>query len=162
MILNPLLEDIYTFAQSKEVACSIKCPPDLYVLGESDRLAECFDELTSNSIYWLNKSDKFIDIEVINPAPFPLPKDLDPEKQYALIHFRDNGPGVQPTHKNKIFELFYSNRDHGTGIGLALIRRIIEGHGGAIFETGTLGQGVDFEIYLPLAHSLNETYEYSI
>jgi signal transduction histidine kinase len=68
-----------------------------------------------------------------------------------LIHVRDNGAGVPLENKTRIFDAFFSTYTHGTGLGLALVRRIVEGHGGAVFERGISGEGADFEIYLPLA-----------
>lgn len=155
MLLNPILEDIKTISQDKGVACKINCPIGLYILGEPDRLTECFDELTSNAINWLDKKSKIIEIEVFCPAPQPLPQGLKPRLQYALIQFKDNGPGIHHGNKNKIFELFFSTRDHGTGIGLAFIQRIIEGHEGLIMENGIQGQGASFDIYLPIHPSGN-------
>jgi len=117
--------------------------------GDPDRLAECFDELVSNSLRWLDKPEKKIQVFVTQPAPQPLPQSLDTSKQYTLIHFKDNGPGVPLENKIKIFDAFFSTRHHGTGLGLAVVRRIIEGHGGIILESGRPGEGADFEIYLP-------------
>jgi signal transduction histidine kinase len=59
--------------------------------------------------------------------------------------------GVPLENKAKIFDAFYSTYHHGTGLGLALVRRIVEGHGGTVRECGLPGEGADFEIYLPLA-----------
>jgi len=68
-----------------------------------------------------------------------------------LIRYKDNGAGVSVENKGKIFEAFFSTYPHGTGLGLALVRRILEGHAGRIMERGVPGEGADFEIYLPIA-----------
>ncbi len=78
---------------------------------------------------------------------------MDSAVSYALIHFRDNGSGVPFENKGRIFEAFFSTYAHGTGLGLALVRRIVEGHAGRITESGVPGEGADFEIYLPVAES---------
>jgi signal transduction histidine kinase len=98
---------------------------------------------------WLDKPDRTVSIKVIQPAPQPLPDAVDSGNQYALIHFADNGAGVPLENKTRIFDAFFTTRDHGTGLGLALVRRIIEGHEGVIRECGVPGLGADFEIYLP-------------
>ena len=64
---------------------------------------------------------------------------------------RDNGPGVGPEHRERIFEPFYTTKTKGTGLGMAIARRIIEAHGGQIATveaTGT-GQGAEILITLP-------------
>jgi GAF domain-containing protein len=151
MNLQPLLSDVESVARSNGVECSIKCDPAIRIYGEADRLAECFDELMTNAISWLTGTRKTLEIHVIAPWSHPLPEGLTRENHYALMHFRDNGPGIRPEHKKRVFDLFFSKRDHGTGIGLAFIRRIIEGHRGVIQEVGDFGKGADFAIYLPLA-----------
>ncbi|HKR12039.1 MAG TPA: GAF domain-containing protein [Pyrinomonadaceae bacterium] len=151
MNLHPLLSDLESIARSNGVDCRIKCDPGIRIYGEPDRLAECFDELMTNAISWLNGPRKRLEINVRAPWSHPLPEGLARENHYVLIHFRDNGPGIRPEHKKRIFDLFFSKRDDGTGIGLAFIRRIIEGHRGIIQEVGDFGKGADFAIYLPLA-----------
>ena len=103
-----------------------------------------------NSIRWFDKSAKTLDIVAVAPAKPPLPPMLDAAKQYVVVHFRDNGLGIPLENKTKIFDEFFTTHDQGTGLGLALVRRIIDGHGGAIFETGSPTKGADFEIYLPM------------
>jgi hypothetical protein len=86
---------------------------------------------------------------IIPGSRLPLPQSLDTSKHYTLIQFKDNGPGVPLENKVRIFDAFFTTRHHGTGLGLALVRRIIEGHGGIILESGRPGDGANFEIYLP-------------
>lgn len=74
------------------------------------------------------------------------------EKKYALIKISDEGPGVPYPERKKIFDLFYSNRPGGTGIGLALAKTAIENCGGDIIaETPLNGKGASFIIRIPLA-----------
>lgn len=148
--LRPLLEDACKLVCNQGVNCSIQCPPELEIYGDPERLAECFDELVMNATYWLDKAEKNIWIEVINPAPEPLPDFLDSSQQYILVHLKDNGCGIQITEKDKIFDAFFTKRKSGSGLGLALVRRIIDGHGGGIIEIGAYGIGANFEIFLPL------------
>jgi len=65
------------------------------------------------------------------------------------VRFADNGKGVDPAYRMRIFDAFFTTYAHGTGLGLALIRRIIDDHHGSIIESGVLGEGAVFEIYLP-------------
>jgi len=147
--LRPILDDPCATARNQGVECAIECPAEMKVSGDPERLAECFDELVNNALHWLDKPERRISIQVGEP-PLPLPPFVDSTGKYALVHFKDNGSGVPIPNKDRIFDAFFTTQDHGTGLGLALVRRIIEGHGGVIVESGIPGQGADFEIYLPL------------
>jgi signal transduction histidine kinase len=65
------------------------------------------------------------------------------------LHIRDTGVGVPPDVRDKIFQPFFTTKAMGTGLGLAVVRRIIEGHGGTI-ELAAAEGGTDFCIRLPL------------
>ncbi len=61
----------------------------------------------------------------------------------------DNGPGIDPAHQARLFDPFYSTKPRGTGMGLAIARRIVEAHGGTIqFETAP-GEGTTYRIEIP-------------
>jgi PAS domain S-box-containing protein len=80
---------------------------------------------------------------------------LDPRLQYTEITIRDNGIGFDAQYANQIFSIFrqLNNRQAyaGTGIGLALCKKIVENHHGAITASGEPGGGATFKVYLPLS-----------
>ncbi|MHC4601227.1 MAG: two-component system sensor histidine kinase NtrB [Planctomycetota bacterium] len=67
----------------------------------------------------------------------------------ALIEIADTGPGVPVERREKIFDLFFSGRAGGTGIGLPIAHRIVEGHGGHITVEDAPDGGALFQIHLP-------------
>ena len=73
---------------------------------------------------------------------------------YIHITITDNGIGFEPEYKDRIFEVFQklhgSSEFHGTGIGLAIVKKIVEHHGGHISASGALNEGATFNIYLPV------------
>lgn len=148
--LYPILEDACRIAINQDVECSIGCPHDVEVKGDPDRLAECFDELIMNATRWTDKYPRKIRISVENPAPEPLPDALDTAKTYLAVHIVDNGIGIADSDKDRIFDMFYTRQEHGTGLGLPIVRRALAAHGGYIIESGLLGEGADFIVYLPL------------
>lgn len=74
----------------------------------------------------------------------------------ATITLRDNGPGIPPEIREKIFEPFFSAKKSGTGLGLAIARSIIEEHGGEIAAIDAPEGGACFEIHLPLSTPSSE------
>jgi nitrogen fixation/metabolism regulation signal transduction histidine kinase len=69
----------------------------------------------------------------------------------ATMTFADNGLGVDPEHLDRIFEPYFTTRKEGTGLGLAMVKKIILLHGGSIAAASPNRDGVTFEVRLPLA-----------
>jgi signal transduction histidine kinase len=70
----------------------------------------------------------------------------------AVLEIADNGPGIPPDVKDRIFEVFFSSRGGGTGLGLPIARQIVERHGGTIEVETAEGVGTTFRIQLPRRH----------
>ncbi len=71
----------------------------------------------------------------------------------AIICISDDGPGIKPADRERIFEVFYSDRGGGTGLGLPIAARIMEAHGGSIAVDSEPGKGARFILTLPRRHS---------
>lgn len=80
---------------------------------------------------------------------------LSPEKSYCHITIKDNGIGFEPRFSERIFEVFQKLHGKdvyaGTGIGLAIVKKIVENHNGIITATSELNKGATFDIYIPAA-----------
>jgi len=78
---------------------------------------------------------------------------LAPEKLYCHISVADNGIGFEPEYNERIFAVFqklHGKEEYaGTGIGLSIVKKIVENHNGIIIATGKLGKGAIFDIYIP-------------
>jgi signal transduction histidine kinase len=66
------------------------------------------------------------------------------------IEVEDSGVGIPPGHADRVFNPFFTTKDRGTGLGLALTHKIIEDHGGTIDFRSAAGGGTVFRIVLPL------------
>ena len=64
------------------------------------------------------------------------------------IDVKDTGIGIPPGKKDEIFNLFTTTKEEGTGVGLAIVKRIVEEHGGEIKVNSILGEGTTFSIFL--------------
>jgi PAS domain S-box-containing protein len=75
----------------------------------------------------------------------------DAERDQSVFYVRDNGIGIAPEHHERIFDLFSQLNPsvEGTGVGLALVKRIIEFHGGRIWVESEVGKGTTFYFSLP-------------
>ncbi len=75
----------------------------------------------------------------------------------VVLVVEDNGPGIPEESRGRIFEVFYSSRGGGTGLGLPIARQIIERHGGRIELDSTVGEGTRFIIRLPRRHRVSQS-----
>ena len=118
------------------------------VLGVRNRLLQVFQNLVDNAVKFMGDQPKpRLEIRAAVSGP---PQTGGVEQVEIRIH--DNGQGIEPRHQEKIFGLFdqLDVDAEGTGIGLALARRILEFHGGTIrVESAGKGKGATFVFTLP-------------
>jgi signal transduction histidine kinase len=69
------------------------------------------------------------------------------------IAVEDTGVGIPPEHLGKIFDLYFTTKDHGSGIGLSMVYRIVQLHDGDVEVESTPGRGTTFKLSLPVAKS---------
>ena len=90
--------------------------------------------------------------EVVSGGQLGIVAPSSPE-QFCHISVADNGIGFDPKYAERIFEVFqrlHGREEYkGTGIGLAIVKKIVENHNGTITATGQLNKGATFDIYLP-------------
>jgi len=72
------------------------------------------------------------------------------DQDEVTISVRDTGPGIEQQNTTKIFDVFVTTKDKGTGLGLAVSRMIVELHGGRIIAHSDPGSGARFQIALPI------------
>lgn len=152
--LVPLLNSASRVAADNGVQVQVTADKDQpQALVDPARMIECFDELFANALHWLDKPVKQITVAVDAPKKGELPSGLDTTRKYVRVRFQDNGCGIAHDKKVQVFAPFFTTYPHGTGLGLALVQRVIEGHGGTIREVGNPDEGSLFELFLPQAAS---------
>lgn len=156
--LNKTIADIVVDFElqltEKDAAINVGSLPT--IKGISLQLTQLFSNLISNSLKFSpSKPIVSINSRILTndeASTLPLPnKGL----KYALITFSDNGIGFEQKHAEQIFTIFQRlNTDNvykGTGIGLAICKKVVQNHGGYISATSQPGHGATFNIYLPVA-----------
>jgi len=124
--------------------------------GIASQLAQVFQNIISNSLKFVKPDIQpiiNINSQKLIGADIPV-NGVSPHQLYSVTTITDNGIGFDESYAGKIFDLFqrlHSRAEYkGTGIGLAICKKIIENHSGFIFAKSTEGQGASFFIVLPL------------
>jgi signal transduction histidine kinase len=124
------------------VAIQVEAPP-LSLLGDRPRLEEIWQNLVENAVKYMGDQ----------PSP-RIELGVEGRGAGSVFFVRDNGMGIDPRFHTKVFGLFekLDATSEGTGLGLALVKRIVEIHEGRIWlESEGLGQGTCVRFTLPLA-----------
>jgi two-component system sensor histidine kinase DctS len=120
-------------------------PGALWVLADGLLLEHVVTNLVTNAQDWAARG-------ATPPAQVRIWLDVDPTQQLAALHVADNGPGVSEEHREHIFSAFFSTKDGGMGMGLAICRSIVEAHHGRIDVSRDAGLGgARFTVWLPLS-----------
>jgi two-component system phosphate regulon sensor histidine kinase PhoR len=138
---------LQTLARDREVEVNVVTSADqVEVPGDRDELLRVFENLIENALKYA-ASGKRVDITL----------SADNARGEARVAVRDHGPGIAPEHLPRLTERFYrvdvadSRAQGGTGLGLALVKHILNRHGGRLTIESVYGQGATFTAVLPLA-----------
>ncbi|MFQ5412627.1 MAG: ATP-binding protein, partial [Phycisphaerae bacterium] len=110
------------------------------ILADRERIAEVFDNLLTNAIkYGCDGEDARIKIGAVE------------ETGEIRIFVRDHGPGIPPEYHDTVFQLFHrlDQSAEGTGVGLSIVKRIVEVHGGRVWIESECAEGATFWVALP-------------
>jgi two-component system phosphate regulon sensor histidine kinase PhoR len=148
-IVRQVVDGLQTLARDRSVDIKVTIPADpLLVLGDRDELIRALENLVENALKY-GAVGKRVDITVSRGQT----RAGAPEARVAV---RDYGPGIPPEHLPRLTERFYrvdvtdSRAQGGTGLGLALVKHVLNRHGGRLTIESTLGAGATFTIHLPL------------
>ncbi|MEL6590706.1 MAG: HAMP domain-containing sensor histidine kinase, partial [Bacteroidota bacterium] len=138
-INDVLLEVVDLYTQSQETIWLIDITDDAFwAYGDRDQLGRCFNNIIKNALQAID-SNGILHIS------------MRVEDQIGRIEIKDNGKGIPEEIQAKIFQPSFSTKNSGMGLGLAIVRRIIENTGGEIYFESEEGKGTTFFINLPSA-----------
>lgn len=73
-----------------------------------------------------------------------------PQLEFVKVSIQDSGEGIDPKHIEKVLQPFYSRKDDGMGLGMAVVDHVLRAHGGSVRIKSQLGQGTKVSLYLPI------------
>jgi hypothetical protein len=87
----------------------------------------------------------------VEAAPRELLISTKRDHRDVLVTVHDSGPGLDPSHPERVFDAFYTTKSSGTGMGLSICRSIIDAHGGRLWAEANEPRGAIFQFTLPVA-----------
>jgi signal transduction histidine kinase len=144
-LVSQVLSEIEVAGAGRSVELERAVPDDLpAVYADRERIHQVLFNLLDNAVRF-------------TPPGGRVTVSADRHDGSVDVHVADTGPGIPPEHLPRLFERFYradparSQKEGGTGIGLAIARSVVEAHGGRIWADSSPGQGSVFTFELPVA-----------
>jgi two-component system, chemotaxis family, sensor kinase Cph1 len=136
-VVNEVAEDLRPALEEAGGALLVGELPQ--VLGDAAQLRRVFQNLVANAVKFRGEEPPRVEVSAL------------PGSHEWVVTVRDNGPGIDPKQATRIFGMFARGNDHaeGSGIGLAICRRIVEAHGGRIWVEPAERGGSAFRFTLP-------------
>jgi PAS domain S-box-containing protein len=149
--LNPVIDEtvkrLTPSAKNNNVKIACRLKSDLpLVKADENKISSVIQNLIDNAIKFTAEAPQVT-----------ISTDYDDSNRKVTVSIADNGVGIDPKYLDKIFSRFYqidssaTRRYGGSGIGLYLVKEIIEAHGGSVLAESTPGQGATFSFTLPYA-----------
>lgn len=151
-ILRAVAGRLDSRAQQRNITIDITCPDaELVVHGDSDQLNQLVENLLDNALKYGNPGST-VTVELV-----ALDKGLKNAKPVVRLSVRDQSPGIEAHHLDRLTERFYrvdagrSRIVGGTGLGLAVVKHIVNRHRGTLSIQSKMDQGSQFTVLLPRA-----------
>ncbi|MFA5352798.1 MAG: HAMP domain-containing sensor histidine kinase [Thermodesulfovibrionales bacterium] len=137
-VISQSLTACMTKAETDGVAISLQLPPEpIKASVDSFQLERALVNLVTNAIE-ASQKEQTVAVTVTS------------EKEYVMIAIKDDGAGMDRETANNIFIPFFTTKGEGTGLGMPIAKKIIEGHNGKIYIYSRPGEGTEAKIVLPL------------
>lgn len=151
-LLRRLRNQVAARAQEKNLTLTLEVPAQsIWVQGEPRWLGRGVLNLLDNAIKYTPPGGR-ITLRAFAPS-----------RKEVVIEVEDTGPGIAPEEQERIFDRFYRGEDAGhvagSGLGLSIVRQVVEGHGGRLYVHSQPGQGSTFGIVLARAWPSSEEVE---
>lgn len=125
-----------TQAQAKNISIKFSQTHNILAYADGDQVTQVLMNLLMNAIQILPQGGQ---VEI----------SLDSQADKIVLSVADNGPGISSNDQSQIFEPFFTQRSGGVGLGLAVVRQIVQAHGGEISYRPSQTNGAEFTVTLP-------------
>lgn len=148
--INTLIENIILLVRNQASFRNITIDKELgenipELLADPDQIQQVFVNIILNAAEAMARGGKLA-----------IQSKVSADRRNIIVSFADTGPGIPESARERIFDPFYTTKEHGTGLGLSISYGIIEQHGGTIGVESVVGKGSTFTIQLPIVTDESE------
>ena len=143
MLVRSAANAVQPRAQAKQISLKVIESPSLSIHADPERISQVIRNLLNNAV-------------IHAPPQGEIQIQASRHNGHAQVVVQDNGPGIPPDQLGHVFERFYrvdksrSRATGGVGLGLTIVRHLVEAHGGEVVASSQEGQGTEFRVTLPL------------
>jgi signal transduction histidine kinase len=156
--IEDVLHQAVTLAESKAVrgaiSVELEVAPGLPAIdGDQHQLCQVFTNLLTNAFEALDGRGRIgirAVVEAVEPDPEFATEHQAPQPA-IVVEVTDDGPGVPPALTDRIFDPFFTTKPQGSGLGLPIVRKIVDAHNGRIDLNSEPGRGTRFRVTLPVS-----------
>lgn len=143
--INQVVEKLYSLTKNQCKKNNIQFTPELksnlpQILADDNQITQLLLNLIRNAMEAVSDRE---------PGIISIKTDLAPKHDGVVIQVTDNGQGISPENLDKLGMPFFTTKEYGTGLGLAVCYTIVKQHGGTIQVDSKLNEGTRFKIFLP-------------
>ena len=152
--LRDLIQEWSRFAlRGAKSSCDVHTPDDLWPARvDANQISQVLGNLIINADQAMPEGG-LITVRARNTHKDPVDSVFLGEGRFVEISVQDQGPGIDPEIRSRIFDPYYTTKQDGTGLGLATVYSIVKRHGGHTLVDSEPGQGSTFHVYLPAAEA---------
>ncbi len=161
VFMRQLVQEAYNgmLPKAKDAGVALKLDVDsnvgdeVFVCGDHTELEQVLDNILGNAIKYSRADSEVVMQLFVVEDPAQAPLSLDQKTDWLCVAVKDQGCGIAPEHLPRLTERFYRADNtrgvSGSGIGLAIVKHILERHRGHLHVQSVVGQGSCFRVYLP-------------
>ncbi len=139
-VVDQAVHELRPKLDEREIKLTVAFALNVVLQGDRERMIQCVIELLSNSLEYTPRGGR-IDVTCV---------ECGQRSGFVDLHVTDTGPGIPPAVMDRVFDLFFTTRPGGTGIGLASVKQTVHGHGGEVMVVPNAGHGTRIRLTLPL------------
>jgi signal transduction histidine kinase len=143
-VLDSALTQLRNKLEAQQVTVSRNYLGGPMIRADADKLRQVFSNVIDNAIDSMaSATERKLELSIRS----------NKSTGAAIVNIKDNGCGIPEDKLPKIFNPFYTSKSNGTGLGMAVAKKVVEAHRGRIEVQSSMGTGTDFEITVPLSDS---------